>query len=64
MKTPGEVRDELRRKGITVAGWARKNGFRTQAVRRVLRGDARCHYGNAHKIAVMLGVKDGEVIGD
>jgi gp16 family phage-associated protein len=61
MKTTEEVRQEFRHKGITVAGWARKHGFPTQSVRRVMRGDAKCWYGNAHKIAVMLGIKDGVI---
>ena len=64
MKTVEEVRIEFRCKGITVAGWARKHGFSTQAVRRVVNGSSKCWYGNAHKIAVTLGVKDGEIITD
>ncbi|MFA6312336.1 MAG: DNA-binding protein [Sterolibacterium sp.] len=61
MKTAEEVCTEFRRKGITVTGWAKKHGFAVQAVRRVLRGRAKCYYGNAHKIAVLLGVKEGEI---
>jgi gp16 family phage-associated protein len=63
MKTAADVREDFRRRGITVAGWARKHGFTVQSVRRVIRGDARCWYGNGHKIAVLLGMKDGEISG-
>lgn len=61
LKTTEEVRQEFRRNGISISSWARKHGFPTQAVHRVLRGNAKCWYGNAHKIAVMLGIKDGEI---
>lgn len=61
MKTAIEVKEEFRRRGITVAGWAREHGFSRVAVMRVLSGKARGYWGDAHRIAVMLGVKDGEI---
>lgn len=64
MRTADEVRIDFLRKGITINGWAKKNGFKPQAVRRVIGGESKCLYGNAHKIAVMLGIKDGEIVCD
>lgn len=61
MKTPEEVRAEFRAKGVTVTSWASQNGFKTGAVHQVLSGKFKCWYGNAHKIAVLLGIKDGEI---
>jgi gp16 family phage-associated protein len=64
MKSGSEVREEFRRKGQTIAGWAKKNGFRPQTVRRVIDEESRCYYGKAHQIAVLLGMKDGEILSD
>ncbi|MBS4015404.1 MAG: DNA-binding protein [Candidatus Latescibacteria bacterium] len=61
MKTAEQVKDEFRRKGVTISGWAKKHGFRPAAVQLVIDGKAKCYYGNAHKIAVLLGMKDGEI---
>ena len=63
MKTPAKVREEFRAKGITVTAWASQHGFKTNAVHQVLGGKFKCWYGNAHKIAVLLGIKDGEISG-
>lgn len=63
MKTGQEVKEEFRRKGVTVSGWARAHGFSRGAVERVLSGKARGYWGDAHRIAVMLGIKAGEISG-
>ena len=60
MKTAQEVKDEFRKKGITFNAWARDKGFSPIAVHKVIHGKTKCWYGNGHKIAVMLGMKDGE----
>lgn len=62
MKTNQQVKDEFRRKGITISGWARAHGFSRSAVQRVIAGKAFGHWGNAHRIAVLLGLKDGEIV--
>lgn len=61
MKTPQEVREEFRDKGLTIISWATQHGFSYGAVHRVLTGKAKCWYGDAHKIAVLLGIKNGEI---
>ena len=62
MKTPKQVRAEFERRGETLAHWARKHDFAYGRVRDVLRGKAKGRYGDAHKIAVMLGIKDGVIV--
>ena len=56
-KTPEEVKQKLRAKGLTVQQWATGQGFNVRAVRAVLYGHNKGHYGQAHKIAVALGMK-------
>ena len=57
------ARDNLSRLGISAAQWARRNGFRHQAVYKVLNGPSKCLFGKQHEIAVKLGIKDGVVAG-
>jgi len=61
MKTSQEVKDEFRSKGVSIAAWARAKGFQELAVHRVISGKSKCYRGNAHKIAVLLGLKNGEI---
>lgn len=62
MKTREQVKAEFKRRGETVANWARKNHFSREHVSAVLRGKAKGDWGESHKIAVMLEIKDGEII--
>lgn len=48
---------KLREAGKTVPQWAKENGFPVRAVRAVISGHNKGHYGQAHKIAVALGLK-------
>jgi gp16 family phage-associated protein len=61
MKTLEEVRNELSKKGITLTAWAREHGFALSTVHRTIRGEGKGRYGKSHKIAVLLGIKDGEI---
>lgn len=58
-RTREEVRERFRRRGQTVAQWARQHGYGYQQVLDVLNGRTRGNYGQAHNIAVALGIKDG-----
>lgn len=60
-RTPAEARAELQRKGITVSEWAVANGFSVAMVFEVLKGNRKCIRGQSHKIAVALGLKEGEI---
>lgn len=60
VKTPEQVRKELRRKGKSVAAWSRENNVSVDLVYEVFRGRP-CHRGESHRIAVLLGIKDGVI---
>lgn len=55
-----QVRKDFFERGISIADWSREHGFRPNAVYRVLSGGSLAMRGNAHAIAVALGVKGGQ----
>lgn len=61
LKTREQARQELRRRGISMAAFARKHDVSADQVRDVLRKDLPCNFGASHKIAVLLGIKDGVI---
>lgn len=64
LRTAADVRAEFQRKGISISGWAIANGFSTNLVFEVLGGRKKCLRGQAHNIAVKLGLKEGEICTD
>lgn len=60
-KTPDEVRADLDRRGKTIRQVARDIGVSERIVYEVLRGRFKGRRGQAHKAAVMLGLKVGVV---
>lgn len=62
IRTPDEVRAEFQRKGISISQWAAANGFAVNMVFEVLAGRKKGVRGQAHRIAVKLGLKEGEVV--
>ena len=62
VKTAQQVRAEFREAGVTVAEWARANGFERMTVVDVLHGRRAGNYGEAHRVAVALGLKAGRVV--
>lgn len=54
-----DVRRELERRGMTVRGWAREHGFSERLVHEVISGRKKGRWGQAHNIAVLLGLKEG-----
>ncbi|GBG03923.1 hypothetical protein AZSI13_32500 [Azospira sp. I13] len=64
LRTAEDVRAELKRKGVSIASWAVANGFSANMVFEVLSGRKKCVRGQAHNIAVTLGLKEGEVCTD
>lgn len=58
LKTPTEIRRELSRNGLSLAAWARQNGFSEALTYRVMRGHE-AKLGQSHRIAVALGLKEG-----
>lgn len=59
-RTVEQVRAEFRRRGISIASWARARGFDRQLVYRVLAHRGACVRGESHDIAVALGLKEGQ----
>lgn len=52
-----DVKARFEAEGISIASWAKANGFSTKTVYRVLDGDLKCKHGEAHRVAVALGLK-------
>ena len=61
VKTTDQVRADFNRIGKPVTAWARENGFKPNLVYEVLRGRILCKRGKSHEIAVLLGMKEGEI---
>lgn len=63
LKTLTEAREEFRRTGKSISSWARDNAVPPGTVYQVLGGYKKCERGDAHKVAVLLGIKDGVIVG-
>lgn len=61
LRTPDEVRADFDRQGKTLAQFARENGLDQATVYQVLSGRKKGRRGEAHRAAVLLGLKAGEV---
>lgn len=61
LKTRSQVRQQFNRIGMSIADWARKHNVDQSLTYQVLRGDKKGNRGEAHRIAVLLGIKDGVV---
>lgn len=57
-----EVRHRFRAAGVNISAWARDNGFSPKLVHQVLRGGRKCNFGESHRIAVALGIKDAPFV--
>lgn len=55
------VRQRLYASGQTIADWSAENGETPMQVSKVLSGKRACMTGEAHRIAVKLGIKDGVI---
>ena len=60
-RSADDVRAEFKQKGLSISGWATAHGFSTNLVFEVLAGRKKCIRGQSHRIAVMLGLKEGEI---
>lgn len=57
--TRKEARESLIYRGKSITQWAEEHGFTVDQVRDVLRKDRPCRIGVSHKVAVLMGIKDG-----
>ena len=64
LKTRDEILSDFVRKGKSIRSWAKENGFEPGVVNGVLKGRLSGRIGTAHQVAVMLGLKDGEIVED
>ena len=55
-----QVKERFRQKGIVVREWAEERGFNVLTVYEVLTGVKKGNYGEPHRIAVALGLKNQE----
>ncbi len=62
--THKEVQERFIREGRTVAGWARLNGVSPRLTATILKEERACRSGDSHKIAVLLGLKNGVIVDD
>lgn len=60
-KTPKQIRKEFSSQGASISEWAVENGFNPSQVFNVLAGRNKGRRGKSHRIAVLLGMKDGEI---
>lgn len=60
--TREEVLADFARKGISIRSWAKKHGVNHAVVTGVLNGRFSGRIGESHKAAVLLGLKDGEIV--
>ena len=63
IKSRAAVCAEFKRKGVSIAAWARDHGVSRSLVYSVLNDDRprKCWSGMSHRVAVLLGLKDGEL---
>ena len=62
LRTKAEVLADFANKGISIRKWALANGLSPQVVHGVLKGKYTARIGEAHKAAVKLGLKHGEIV--
>lgn len=62
LKTREQVLNEFSTKGISIRGWSIKNGLQPAVVHALLKGKLTGRIGEAHKAAVKLGMKHGEIV--
>lgn len=65
-KTRAQVREEFASKGWSISAWARQHGYSSNMVIAILADNEanprlKCLRGDAHNIAVQLGLKEGQV---
>ena len=59
IQNPSAIRSLIEESGVSVAEWARANGFSSGLVYAVLEGRRKCLRGQSFRIAVALGLREG-----
>ncbi|KAF1072679.1 MAG: hypothetical protein GAK45_00114 [Pseudomonas citronellolis] len=55
------ARERLERKGLSVKQFAERHAINVSTVYAVLNGQKKCLRGEAHRAAILLGIKEGEL---
>lgn len=55
------VREAISRSGLNMTDWARRRGFSIRLVHEILSGRRSCVRGESYRIAILLGLKDGDL---
>lgn len=61
IRTREEAKADLIRKGISISAWAKEHGVNRTLVHSVLAAARPCRFGQSHRVAVLLGIKEGEI---
>lgn len=61
MRTIEEIKKEFSKRGISISSWAASHGFSSGLVYQILSGKRIPQRGQSHKIAVLLGLKEGSI---
>lgn len=61
LKTADEAKAEIVKSGLTISKWAIGHGLSPSTVYGVLKGKLQGNYGEVHKAAVLLGMKEGRI---
>ena len=64
LRTPEQAREALKAKGVSITQWAIANKYSPNLVYEVLGGRKKCIRGQAHEIAIKLGLKSGVICSD
>ncbi|KPN91718.1 DNA-binding protein [Pseudomonas nunensis] len=59
--TTEQAREALDRRGMSIAEFSRKHGLNKNLVSDLLNGRIKGRRGEAHRAAVLLGIKDGVI---
>jgi len=59
--TPEQAREALNRRGMSIAEFSRKHDLNKNLVSDLLNGRIKGRRGEAHRAAVLLGIKDGVI---
>ncbi|KAA0983745.1 DNA-binding protein [Pseudomonas sp. ANT_J28] len=59
--TTEQARESLDRRGMSIAEFSRKHGLNKNLVSDLLNGRIKGRRGEAHRAAVLLGIKDGVI---
>lgn len=61
LRTPAQALADLQKRGVSIAAFARAHQLRYMTVYQLLHGLKKGRFGESHRAAVLLGIKDGVI---